>query len=487
MARLRMSVPVEMLPPRYGSPTCIGKGAMGEVYRADDIALDRTVAVKMLAERYADDPESAARFKREALAAARLSTDPHVVTLFDVGEWSGRPFIVMEYLAGGSVAQRLAAGLPPIGTALGWLRQAATALDSAHARGVVHRDVKPANLLLDREGELRVADFGIASAAGLDSLTATGTVLGTAGYLSPEQARGERATPASDRYALAVVAFELLTGERPFAADSPTAEANAHIHSRIPSAAARREELPAGVDEVFQRALDKEPTRRYESCVDLVEALADAIAAEAAATRVAVPATAALPARGEPRRARWGLRALVAVVALAAAAAGAVSGALLAGGNGARTAVKTVTTNGATVRETVTTTRPNPPPAPLSAPAAAAVDAHRLNDQGFARMQQGDFATALPLFRRSVARLRGAGPADPYEGYANYNLGFTLLQLGRCEEAWTYLDRADGLEPENKFVRSALKRADKCGGARSERRSRGDAPGRRSRESRNSD
>src|SRR6266496_543471 len=235
-----MPVDTEILPPRYRSPKRIALGGMGEIYRATDAALGRAVAVKLLAERYARDDAIRQRFTREALAAARLSGEPHVVTVFDVGEHDGRPFIVMEYLGGGSLEERIREdGAQEVGLALEWLEQAATALDAAHRHGVVHRDVKPANLLLDRNGNVHVADFGIASAAGMDSLTMTGTVLGTAGYLSPEQAQGARATSASDRYALAVVAFELLTGVRPYAADSPTAEAAAHVNAPVPSISGR--------------------------------------------------------------------------------------------------------------------------------------------------------------------------------------------------------------------------------------------------------
>src|SRR6266511_1030767 len=178
----------ELLPPRYRRPELIGRGAMGDIFRAEDEELGRTVAVKVLSERYASDASIRTRFEHEALAAA-----------------------------------------------LSWLEQAAAALDSAHRSGVVHRDVKPGNFLLDPSGALKVADFGIASTAGMESLTMTGTVLGTAGYLSPEQAQGERASAASDRYALAGVAFELLTGRRPFESDSPTAEAAAHAHAPVPS------------------------------------------------------------------------------------------------------------------------------------------------------------------------------------------------------------------------------------------------------------
>ena len=231
-----MSVETQIFPPRYKGPQRVGRGSMGEIYRATDATLGRAVAIKVLAQLYAENDSIRERFTREALAAARLSGAPNTITVFDVGEWNGRPFIVMEYLSGGSLEARLQADGPqPTGRALDWLEQAARALDAAHAAGVVHRDVKPANLLLDREGNVHVADFGIASAAGMDSLTQTGTILGTAGYLSPEQAKGERATSASDQYALGVVGFELLTGQRPFQAETMTAEATAHVHQPVPS------------------------------------------------------------------------------------------------------------------------------------------------------------------------------------------------------------------------------------------------------------
>ena len=295
----------ELLPPRYRDPTRIGYGGMGEIFRAEDSELGRVVAIKVLAERYARDPSLRQRFTREALAAARLSGDPRTVTIFDVGEWEGRPFIVMEHLDGGSLEDRLRSSPPSTDEALDWLTQAAAALDAAHAKGVVHRDVKPGNLLLADDGSLRVADFGIASAAGLQSLTMTGTVLGTAGYLSPEQAQGERATPASDRYALAVVAYELLTGGRPFESESPTAEATAHVQAEVPSVSPQ-------LDPVFRRAMAKDPEERYPSAAAFVEALREALEGGATTTRVLPVAAAPLAvaahrgagARGAARRSR---------------------------------------------------------------------------------------------------------------------------------------------------------------------------------------
>src|SRR5437763_9492273 len=280
-----MSVDTDILPPRYRSPKRIALGGMGEVYRATDEVLGRAVAVKLLAERYSRDEAVGGRFRREALAAARLSGERNIVTVFDVGEHAERPFIVMEYLEGGSLEKRIEKdGAQEVGQALEWLEQAATALDAAHRHGVVHRDVKPANLLLDRSDNVHVADFGIASAAGMDSLTLTGTVLGTAGYLAPEQAQGEQTTPASDRYSLAVVAFELLSGRRPFENDSITAEAAAHVHAPVPAIAEICESLPEQLDPVFRQALAKDPARRFQTAADFVAALRAVFVAAAGET-----------------------------------------------------------------------------------------------------------------------------------------------------------------------------------------------------------
>ena len=214
------------VPGRYAGPALIGAGGMAEVYRATDVQLGREVAVKVLAARLAGDPDHRRRFEREGRAAARIRS-PHVAAIYDVGEWEGRPYIVMELVRGGSLAERLARGPVPVGQALGWVAQAAAAIDAAHAEGVVHRDVTSSNLMLTSDGLIKVVDFGIArvlEGEGSATLTGAGMLLGTAGYLSPEQARGERGGPASDVYALAVVAYELLTGARPFAGRSAPAE-----------------------------------------------------------------------------------------------------------------------------------------------------------------------------------------------------------------------------------------------------------------------
>jgi len=474
-----MAVNTEILPSRYRSPKRIASGGMGEIYRATDAVLGRAVAVKLLAERYSRDEGVRQRFTREALSAARLSGEPHVVTIFDVGEHADRPFIVMEYLSGGSLEQRIRkSGAQEPGQALEWLEQTALALDAAHRNGVVHRDVKPANLLLDRNDNVHVADFGIASAAGMDSLTMTGTVLGTAGYLAPEQAQGDRATPASDRYALAVVAFELLSGKRPFENESMTAEAAAHVNAPVPSIAEICEGLPDELDPVFRRAMAKDPAQRYPTAAEFVAAMRAALANAAGTTRSLRPVAAAVPPPAPPRPARparsgggrWA--ALAGLLAL-----GAIGGAIAAivlthdsGKTAQVTVVRKETLQGSTVRQTVTvpttapaaTNPPAPPPASTPPPPVPSGSAHSLNDQGYAKMRAGDYAGALPLLQQAVQKLAGTGPGDPYEAYANYNLGYTLLQLGRCDQAVGYLKTAQRLEPGRPEPRDQAKRARDC-------------------------
>jgi serine/threonine-protein kinase len=408
---------------------------MADVYRATDEELGREVAVKVLATRYAADESFRRRFRREALAAARLSGEPHIVTIFDVAEHDGRPLIVMELLPGGSLAERAVGAPCPPAQVLDWLDDAAAALDAAHAAGIVHRDVKPGNLLLDDRGSVKVADFGIASAAGLDSFTRTGTVLGTAGYLSPEQARGERATPASDRYGLGVVAWELLTGSRPFEAATPTAEAAAHAASPVPPITAANPSLPRGYDAIFARALAKDPARRPATAAELVGDLRRGLVDDAGDTWVSPVAPPHPPPRA-PRRGRWPV-ALVALLAVA----GVVAAVLATRGShrAEPTVVRTVTRPGTTVERTVTT-RPASPTTTAAAAPTTAASGTSLNDEGYARMQAGDFAGARPLLEEAVAKLDGSGSLA--EAYADYNLAYTRFALGDCTDVLALLDES---------------------------------------------
>ncbi len=487
-----MAVTTDLLPPRYRRPIRIGRGGMGDIYRATDSMLGRDVAIKILADRYAQDVAIRERFTREALSAARLSGEHHSVTIYDVGDHNGRPYIVMEYLGGGSLDDVLRSeGAQPPERVFNWLEEAADALDAAHRQGVVHRDVKPANLMLDVEGHVHVADFGIASAADMDSLTLTGTVLGTAGYLAPEQARGERAAAASDRYALAVVAWELLTGRRPFHAESATAEAAAHVSAPVPSIS-EHSDLPHELDPVFAKALAKDPRERYETAGDLVAELRAALADAAGATR-ALPFVGPVPVteptapvrRGDDRPppersgrgAVWPVFAVVLVL-------GAIAGALLAyfltegGGSDAQgttiltqrttilTRERTVTSPGGvtTVERpvTVTTTAPTTPTQPpaTQSPANSASGA-ALNNAGYVRMRLGDYEGARPLLERAVERLQGTGSLD--EAYASFNLAYTRFQLGSCDGVVDLLDRSESIQGHRSEIDALRQHAeDEC-------------------------
>ena len=424
------------LPPRYRDPELLARGGMAEVYRATDEELGREVAVKVLSDRFAEDESLRLRFSREALAAARLSGDPHIVTIFDVVEHGGRPMIVMELLPGGSLEQRLTRGVPCAPRqVLDWLDDAAAAIDSAHAAGIVHRDVKPGNLLLDERGRVKVADFGIASAAGLDSFTQTGTILGTAGYLSPEQARGERSTPASDRYGLAIVAWELFTGRRPFEAQTPAAEAAAHVQAPVPSISTANRDLPRAFDPIFARALAKDPGTRYPTSAEFVGELHRALEDDAGSTWV-VPASSV--ATDAPRRS-IPPALIVAVIALALAGIAAAVVATRHDGT-PKVLVRTVTRPGTTVERTVTTAPATPP----------SVNGATLNNQGFAKMQAGDYNGALPLLEQAVTALQGTGSLD--EAYADYNLAYTRFALGNCDGVLDLLDRSEQLQGHRKEI-----------------------------------
>jgi tetratricopeptide (TPR) repeat protein len=441
---------------------------MGAIYLAEDRELGRQVAIKVLDERFAADEHLRQRFKREALTAARLAGHARVVTIFDVGEWEGRPYMVMEYLPGGTLADRAREGPVDWETALAWLAQAAEALDAAHELGIVHRDVKPPNLLFDARGDLAVGDFGIARAADdTMGMTAAGTVLGTAGYLAPEQALGRPAGPASDRYALAIVGYELLTGGRPFERSSTTAEAAAHIHEPVPPASQRGVGLPPTVDRVFDRALAKEPAERYPSNAAFVEALRSAVVSPpTAATRV-LPVAVPPPTRRAPARRQrppW-LVPLLAAAFLAAVAAGVLAAVLATQDDEQRpnrqgqdrvtvTAEQTLGTT--TVLETITTT-----PAATTNASVSLDEAVQLTDQATALLGEEQWEEARRTQKRALPALRGTYTDDfRYEAYAAHNIGKALAELGRCGPALRYLDRSEELQGQREEIDEARARCE---------------------------
>jgi eukaryotic-like serine/threonine-protein kinase len=453
------------LPSRYAGARLIGHGGMGDIYLAEDTVLGRQVAVKVLDERFAKDPDVTKRFTREALAAAKLSGHHNIVTIFDVDECDGRPMIVMEYLPGGTVAERAREGRVDRDEALAWLEQTAAALDDAHQAGIVHRDVKPANLLLDERNEVHVGDFGIARIADEPGagMTVAGTVLGTAGYLSPEQARGEPATHASDIYGLGVVAYELLTGGRPFEGGSSTEEAAAHIHQRVPPASERGVGLPSSVDRVFDRVLAKEGAHRYRSARELVEDLRASLEPEDEPTRIRA---AAVPYSGNRAR-RERRRSIVPVLLGSLALAGLATGGLVAAvmtrnddpGPSVVTENVTRTQGGTRVTTEVTVTEQAPTTAPATATAGdgggklSDDEAKELTDEATALIRQGDYTSALPLAERAYKSLRGSG--DIYEAYAAYNAGKSLIELGDCKKGLKYLDASEAIQGSRSEIREA--------------------------------
>ena len=298
----------------------IGRGGMAVVYRARDVRLGRWVALKVLAPDYAQDEAFRQRFIRESRTAAAVE-HPNIIPIFDAGEASGVLYIAMRYVAGQDVHRLLqVAGRLPAARALGIVGQVAAALDAAHACGLVHRDVKPANMLLGGAGEsgradhVYLSDFGISKQLdAATSLTLTGQVLGTLNYLAPEQIEGRQVDGRADGYALACAAFEMLAGSAPFRRDGNMAVMWAQLNSPPPRLTSFRPDLPPAVDQVMARALAKSPAGRYPSCLMFSAALQDACGAALGGTAGpvpppraarAAPATAADPAPPPPPPAR---------------------------------------------------------------------------------------------------------------------------------------------------------------------------------------
>jgi len=256
----------DVLADRYELEETVGSGGMSSVYRAHDRLLERYVALKVLHPHFGDDEEYVERFRREARAVARLS-HPHIVTVIDRGQADGRQFIVFEYVDGENLKQLVERSGPlPVRRALELGIEIADGLAFAHQHGLVHRDVKPQNVLITPTGEAKVTDFGIARSLEVEhGVTQTGTVLGTSNYLSPEQASGKPVSPATDVYSLGVVLYELLTGEVPFTGQNLVAVAMQHVHDRAPSVLERRPDVPVRLAAAIERALEKDPDQRFAS------------------------------------------------------------------------------------------------------------------------------------------------------------------------------------------------------------------------------
>jgi eukaryotic-like serine/threonine-protein kinase len=335
--------PGDLIAGRYELEELVGSGGMSDVFRARDNQLDRRVAIKVLHQRYAGDPEYLERFRTEARAVARLS-HPNIVTVIDRGDDAGRQYIVFEHVDGENLKELVVrSGRLPVRRAVELALAVADGLAFAHQEGLVHRDVKPQNVLLSREGEVKVTDFGIARSLDVEhGVTQAGTVLGTGEYLAPEQASGKPVSPATDVYSLGVVLWELLAGEVPFEGDSFVAVALRHVNEPVPHLRDVRPDVSPRLAAAVERALAKDPAHRFPSMAALAKELRACLAEgdgavpvaqdEAAMTLITPPAPASTPpARVRRRRSR---RRPLGWVLLALLVAGAAFAAVLLLGGG---------------------------------------------------------------------------------------------------------------------------------------------------------
>jgi serine/threonine protein kinase len=320
---------------RYRLEARIGSGGMSTVYRALDGTLQRQVAIKLLNREVASDSDQLERFRREARAVAQLS-HPNIVQVIDAGEDADpahpRPYIVFEYVEGETLKDRIRrVGRLPIPEAVAYSIEIARALGAAHARHIVHRDVKPQNVLIDEEGAAKVTDFGIARTLEEEGLTADGRVLGTTDYVSPEQALGQHVTGQSDLYSLGVVLYEMLTGEVPFKGDNQVAVAMKHVRELLPDVQTKRPEVSAALAAVVDTATAKRQEDRYADDVELIADLEDVLAIETAragsATGEVTTVLRTLPSTAQRRvpfrlRHRAVMAGLALVLVLAAAGVG---------------------------------------------------------------------------------------------------------------------------------------------------------------------
>ena len=311
---------------RYVLVGRLGGGGMADVWLADDEMLGRRVALKFLHERFAQDAQFVERFRREAQAAAGLQ-HPNVVGVYDRGETDGRYWIAMEYVEGASLKDLITRGLT-VGEAVEIIRQVLSGTKFAHERGIIHRDLKPQNVLVDRDGRARVADFGIAR-AGASEITQTGSVLGTAQYLSPEQAQGLETNATSDLYSIGVMLYETLTGRVPFEAESPVAVALKQISEPPRPPSQLNPQVPPALDAVVMRALAKDPLQRYQTADEFIAALDAAEVDPSGGTALAVAVAQAPPvAVLEEERPWWKRWWVIALAVLALALVGVAAYAL---------------------------------------------------------------------------------------------------------------------------------------------------------------
>ena len=398
----------------------LGRGGTSVVYRAEHVRLGRRAALKLLTPALGE-ADFSDRFLRESRLAASLD-HPSIVPVYDAGEQDGLLYIAMACIEGRDLRLLLADEEPlPLGRALRIVGQIASALDAAHARGLVHRDVKPANILVGEGDRAYLSDFGVVKEVARNGTTRTGAFVGTSEYCAPEQIEGREVTARTDVYALACVLYECLAGAPPFHRDSEVAVLNAHLHAPPPKLE------PAGVGAVVAKALSKSPLDRYASCGELVAA-ARAAAAE--------------------RRVHGGRLTVSLVLLLVAALAGAGVAlgihSLVSGGG--HNAAPPVTVTVKTPGSDILLRSDNP---------------QVLSDNAFALIALQHYAEALPFARKAI---RLALPGTPTKAYATFNLGLALLDLRRCRDSLPVLQHALTIEPASQraYVQGKIKLAREC-------------------------
>jgi eukaryotic-like serine/threonine-protein kinase len=464
---------------RYRVKRVLGSGGMATVFLCEDERLGRAVAVKRL---HAHSPEETAqRFAREAKLGASLN-HPNLVSVFDTVTDDEGVLIVMELVEGENLATALRRGPLATREALSVVRDVAAGLDHAHGHGVVHRDIKPANVLLRGDGVTKLVDLGIATAADQTKITRSGIVLGTAAYMAPEQLDGSETGPATDIYALAVVAYEALSGKRARQGRTPIEIAHQVATEGPPDLQEVWSEAPSDAAAVLCRGMARDPVERPQSAGELADDLEHALNG-AGATRPTrrTPAPATPPPAEPPIRTFGGPsprpnrgRSWVAPVAalLAAAAAVIVAVALSTGGGGDNkraqsSAPKQQQTSASKPKQdTSQAAQPQPTeptPAPSGNPAGPAEGA-RLDAQGFQLIQQGKYAEAVPLEQKAVASFPD-GDTSPNHAYALFNLGTALNRSGHPREAIPYLEKRLSFSNDRRgVVKKELKAAQKAAG-----------------------
>jgi serine/threonine protein kinase len=412
---------------RLGEP--LGRGGTSVVYRAEHVRLGRPAALKLLSARVGED-DFRERFLRESQVAAALD-HPSIVPVYDAGEAEdGLLYIAMACIDGSDLKTLLASeGQLPLRRALRIVGQIGAALDAAHARGLVHRDVKPANILVAEDDRAYLSDFGVAKHLSSNGTTRTGSFIGTIDYCAPEQVEGRDVDSRTDVYALACVLYECLAGEPPFARPSEVAVLNAHLHAPPPKLSRAAPELPPRLEEVIEKALSKSPLDRYPTCGEFL--------------------AAARTAAAERRVDRSRLAVSVTLLLLAAAL-----------GAGAALGVHALVT-GSSEPQTVTTTVAAPGGPELDKLLLQSNDGRTLNDAAFALIQAHEYERALPLARKA-ARVAQKGTLT--RGYATFNYGFTLLHLGRCKASLGPLKLALRIESKSqaKYIRPQITQAQAC-------------------------